>query len=318
MTVEGTHALARRLLDRTEPQIVSELRDRLGLDPPDTLHHYTSPPGLLGILQSGHLWFTDALFLNDQSELSYGRNLVSEALRERIRISNEQLGTIFRYTLQNFETTPAPMGLRVRFYVASFCENDNLLSQWRAYSSAATGYSLGFDVKQLKLQEQHSDARQRVTLRRVEYCPETQQEMLGRIIDIFGANVCDEVPTAQAQSNRVLGECVSALVMLLWSLVPQLKDPAFEEEREWRLVYTSIQDKPLKSVLFRTSATSVVPYLSMDLRTGQPPVLPIVQIGHAPTQEPELARTALRDLLKSLNYADTVRVHGSAIPLRKL
>jgi hypothetical protein len=310
------HQLTRRLLDNTEAQLVSDDRELLGLDPPDVLHHYTSPSGLLGILKSGNLWLTDALFLNDQSELSYGRGLVTEVLRDRAALSGEQLRTIFEYAIQDFEVAPSPSGIRVRFYVTSFCENGNLLSQWRAY--AASGYSLGFDATRLKSSDSHGDSRQRIRLRRIEYRPDVQRTLINRIVDLFSANVCSEVPDGTHKDNRILGECFSALIMLLWSVVPQLKDPVFEEEHEWRLVYTSIQDKPLQLVEFRQSATSLVPYISVDLRTGSPPLLPLVQITHAPSPEPDLTKAALRDLLKSLRYPETTTIAGSNIPLRKL
>src|SRR6185436_6743286 len=126
---------------------------------------------------------TDALFLNDQSELSYGRGLVTELLRDRVATSSEQLRTIFEYAIQEFETTPSPSGIRIRFYVTSFCENGNLLSQWRAY--AASGYSLGFDAGHLKSSEIDDQSGPRLRLRRVEYRSDVQRTLINRIIDLF-------------------------------------------------------------------------------------------------------------------------------------
>ncbi|MGO9437248.1 MAG: hypothetical protein ACLP00_23505 [Terracidiphilus sp.] len=37
--------------------------------PEDLLYQYTGKQGLLGILESGTIWATHYLFLNDQSEL---------------------------------------------------------------------------------------------------------------------------------------------------------------------------------------------------------------------------------------------------------
>jgi hypothetical protein len=42
---------------------------------PARVYHYTSTDGLLGILDSGHLWATDLRYLNDTSELHFGRSL---------------------------------------------------------------------------------------------------------------------------------------------------------------------------------------------------------------------------------------------------
>jgi hypothetical protein len=41
----------------------------------ETVWHYTNAAGLLGILRSNVLWATDAFFLNDAAEVTYGIDL---------------------------------------------------------------------------------------------------------------------------------------------------------------------------------------------------------------------------------------------------
>ncbi len=48
-----------------------ELADPIGT--PEILYHYTNESGLLGILQSRHLWATAIEYLNDSAELVYAR-----------------------------------------------------------------------------------------------------------------------------------------------------------------------------------------------------------------------------------------------------
>ena len=43
---------------------------------PLVLYHYTSASGLKGIVESGTLWATDVLHLNDSSEISYAVELI--------------------------------------------------------------------------------------------------------------------------------------------------------------------------------------------------------------------------------------------------
>jgi hypothetical protein len=45
---------------------------------PGLLHHYTSGQGLLGILSSGEFHCTNVLYMNDASEMDYGRTLVRD------------------------------------------------------------------------------------------------------------------------------------------------------------------------------------------------------------------------------------------------
>ena len=52
-------------------------------DLPDFLHHYTSGQGLLGILRSAGMHCTNVLYMNDSSEMDYGRELVIRVIEER-------------------------------------------------------------------------------------------------------------------------------------------------------------------------------------------------------------------------------------------
>ena len=47
----------------------------------DTLFHYTTAAGLLGILDSSGFWATDLRFLNDAQEAVYARDLFVGAAR---------------------------------------------------------------------------------------------------------------------------------------------------------------------------------------------------------------------------------------------
>jgi hypothetical protein len=44
------------------------------------IYHYTNAQGLLGILQSGNLWATHFLGMNDVSEVHYARELALDAI----------------------------------------------------------------------------------------------------------------------------------------------------------------------------------------------------------------------------------------------
>src|ERR1035438_5726396 len=74
----GVHT-ASALLGRVT-QLVSEELARSSSKPPDTLYHYTTPEGLLGIIESSALFLSDARFVNDRSELSYGRRVFTDRL----------------------------------------------------------------------------------------------------------------------------------------------------------------------------------------------------------------------------------------------
>jgi len=80
-----------KLLNAIIDETIDASRDVLQPPPPDVLYHYTTPAGVLGIIESGSIYLSDALFLNDQSELLYGRELVAEALREELAAATDAL-----------------------------------------------------------------------------------------------------------------------------------------------------------------------------------------------------------------------------------
>jgi hypothetical protein len=92
---------------------------------PATLYHYTNADGLLSMLRSGRLWATDASYMNDPRELSYGYDLLEELVRAqpRLRTVRERLVRLIRTAVDDKIANG-------RVYVASFCRDPDLLSQW--------------------------------------------------------------------------------------------------------------------------------------------------------------------------------------------
>jgi hypothetical protein len=67
------------------PQTFWNEARRLRLVPvsqPDTVYHYTSLEGFLGIVRSRSVWMTDFAYLNDRREVRYGLDLLLEAVNE--------------------------------------------------------------------------------------------------------------------------------------------------------------------------------------------------------------------------------------------
>src|SRR5438045_2830962 len=133
----GVHS-AMRFSTSVEKLVAEELA-RLHSDAPALLYHYTSQEGLLGIIQSSGLFLSDARFVNDASEISYGRDVFVDRLRRYIGGSADTRGkTVWKHFT---EASRARLEKQWEwsfdhFYVASFCTEGNLLSQWRAYSGA--------------------------------------------------------------------------------------------------------------------------------------------------------------------------------------
>ena len=102
------------------------------------LFHYTDLAGLKGILENHDLWLTHSRYCNDHEEMTHGYSVAKAALDELRKggaVASTYLDMIAAF-LQ------APEGV----YICCFCEQDNLLSQWRNYAANGTGVSIQIDT----------------------------------------------------------------------------------------------------------------------------------------------------------------------------
>ncbi|HME45628.1 MAG TPA: DUF2971 domain-containing protein [Syntrophorhabdales bacterium] len=139
----------------------------------ETLYHYTTWSGLLGILKTQTLWATHYRFLNDYSEIALFRNklvvflrpYVAEQYRKLVeqsphleqQISEEGgMDQIVQHDTEVFVDAQYH-ATRDEIYILSFCGqhsnphvNDNgLLSQWRGYG-ASGGFALVLNAYKLE------------------------------------------------------------------------------------------------------------------------------------------------------------------------
>ena len=115
-------------------------------------------------------------------------------------------------------------------------------------------------------------------------------------------------------------ECsVSSLFLPLFA---GMKNEAFREEKEWRLIWTQRRagDAQLpefcRPIRFRVSGGNLVPYVELSWpQEGGAPRMPIFQIRYGPTRLPDLARDAVQDLVEAAGFHN-LKVEGSKVPLR--
>src|SRR5438128_1429876 len=110
---------------------------------PTTFFHYTTAAGLEGIVREAKLRATNFSFMNDPSELQYGRDLIQEVLTDRLNASVGNEETFLEYVGINFTSE-----MLSEVYVCCFTKLEDDLSQWRAYGgSVAERYAIGFDAE---------------------------------------------------------------------------------------------------------------------------------------------------------------------------
>lgn len=100
------------------------------------IYHYTSSSGLLGILSSESLWFTDFSVLNDESEGNYIYSLVKDVLYSG-EYSKEYISLVIQ-EINNFYS-------KNKYFICSFSLNGDSLPMWSYYSKSSS--KLGYNIQ---------------------------------------------------------------------------------------------------------------------------------------------------------------------------
>ena len=202
-------------------------------------------------------------------------------------------------------------------FVACFSEREDDLSQWRAYSGGEGGYSIQFDP--IKLRESgfitapDGKTKPQTFLVRVEYDPMNHATMFDDILKwteqfFLGLSGAAAAPTIDAWAEEF---CRYWLYHLAF-YAPCIKNPAYTDEKEWRLIYHFGPGDPAK-IQFRQRQSMMKRHIPLRLKK----LLPITQVLVGPCRHPRLSQVAAGDLLLAGGYDPSiVKVEITDVPYR--
>ncbi len=308
-------------------ELIRTLLKEAGIDSltkwPKPLFHYTTATGLEGIIRSKQIWATNTDYLNDPSEIAYGRTLAINVLREECRILNEELPNSIFPPYDKEE----PKSLKdkkviikiitdlheslsndkiLNYYVVSFCQSGDLLSQWRGYGNNGGGYAIGFKIKKSE-GSTHTNA----SLRKVLYNKKKQHTLTQGLIKGLRNILSAYFSTVEHEENPDLKDMVTLANVFVRKSLIQLKSPDFSGEREWRLCVERFEEDP-NGLNFRDMRGILVPYLELPIVS---PEIEIVSIRCGPTLHPELSVQSV-EMLLAKHGMKQVQVYPSGITLR--
>jgi hypothetical protein len=303
-----------------------KLRDELTAEfheeqplPPESLYHYTDVGGLKGIVETHSIWATHARCLNDPTEVQHTQRLLTDAIasvKATSKLGDRLLKECARYLGPEM----------VDYYVASFSEKGDLLSQWRGYADEGRGYVLAFSTMPMINRQIQIRGGTQAVLRKVVYDRGKQDAFIDSVlqstIDLLETHA-DELP-AKGGPDLELGYAQKFVQELAWECYPVYKRGCFEEECEWRLVlprwqildYHRIESDPW--VRWRTRGSLLVPYCELrmpeQIDEEKKPQLPLTQVGLGPLLTGGAERESIRLFLAAHGYPQELSVSG--IPLR--
>ena len=295
---------------------------------PLSLFHYTTIPGICGIINAKRLWATSIRHLNDATEFTYAHGVLRSTLENTTQGAPADIRAAAEYMVGalDMSRTSNTMNLVGKFgttFVVSLSSEPDRLSQWRAYSPGG-GYALGFRVEALHALAEHHGFR----LMKCSYDEKQHRQEANAIAERVLAKFSELPRDVRAAIEPGGAESPRATQSRLFSMRRDMladiqrsaavwKHPSFEEEAEWRL----ISDQQLDRIVqFRPGRTTIIPYTELNLMepavnqiSGMTAVLSNIVVS--PCAEPELAVGSLQYLVETQRLS-CPQISLSSIPYR--
>ncbi|QZN96714.1 DUF2971 domain-containing protein [Symbiopectobacterium purcellii] len=253
------------------------------------LYHYTDLNGLNGIVEHHSLWATNLYFLNDEEEMHHGLKAFENTLEHLKEDLSEKSIKILRDTLAGHRLFQARCN-----YNISFCQEPDLLSQWRGYG-ASQGVCLEFDKDELLEALDFGNATffsGDVFYTKPDSTLEAKEEIL---------TFLNNADFLKKKKSSVLHEFVGT-AELINSLTPFFKHEGFRQESEFRIVIQ--QDIKSKAIKFRVNTHGLIPFIEIKAKSNTPYTgrLPLRGVKIGPCKNRCFVAEGIQFLLNSRGY----------------
>jgi len=266
-----------------------------------SLSHYCSNEAFHSIISNKEIRLSSLSMSNDSDEGQLIHSTLLSIAQEH-KLNNDEL-KLFEETLDFFG---------IMFDALGFClsEKEDLLSQWRGYADDGQGVSIVFSEKYLRslsdfsmenTEEQKGIGR--FIIKQVIYDPDEQKSALEPTFRHIRKHFDGEI-------SGVKKGVVAALNPLL-STAYALKNKAFAEEVEWRLIalYSNIYDKDLGNSSYHFHKKRIKPFRAFELADLNDNPIERIILGPKNISNKDV----IDSFLKQNNFKD-VEVRKSLIP----
>lgn len=235
-----------------------------------TLYHYCSAAAFESIIGHKSIRLSSLSSSNDTHEGVWVDSLLRKVCLENefTPLETERVSGLFKDATDFWD-------------VLGFCltPNEDMLSQWRGYADDGCGFAIGFNEDALRQIDPD-----RGKLLEVIYDPVKQhQTVLARlqpdfevlrqgIQSVFLDLAAKNLSSRERFASVFKGERLASgyFWMSLIDILYQLKNPAFREENETRLVAYTNRDYP--ACEFHRSGRKMVPYRTMEFSSVEPAI----------------------------------------------
>lgn len=278
---------------------------------PRVLFHYTGVGSLLGMARTKCVWASNVYYLNDSREVLHA----CEVLRGRICLLIDQSSDVIeveflrqlRLWIESFKQN------HYNIFVFSLSEQESLLSQWRSYTPHGKGVSLGFSPEIIKLLADGSSCVLAKCIYQAHEHEELAQSLIEKIIETFRKNLTTwEVDVSCDHSSQKYFHFLEKYRRDFLRALCIIKNPAFSEEQEWRLISDYFCRHTDSAIFYREGASMLVPSIELAF----PEVNPIFErVCLGPSEHQNLSMSVLAQFLSSKRLAN--HVINTGVPYRE-
>lgn len=271
------------------------------------LFHYTDLEALRNIVGNHDLWLTNSRYSNDEHEMDHGYEIARKVIDRKRQGSGGGARQAYLDKVAALVNIPPPRGV----YICCFCEEDNLLSQWRGYGDSGTGVSIAFNPGGFASYSGPDMPPERLGLTRlwkVFYNDDIQEDIVEKALDMIpdlNVDDSDEVHARKAADA-------------IHFFIPTFKNKDFKEEKERRLIFTPAPGCIVEPS-YRVARGMLVPYYSLKALGkelyGSENRLPVTGVTLGPSVRQALNVDSVKMLLARCGYKG-VSVCASATPFR--
>ncbi len=228
---------------------------------------------MISIVSKREIWASDFSLSNDSMEGKWIREVFSKYCAERgLSPSYKEM------LLPSLDSVISLVG------ATGFClsEEADLLSQWRGYADNGCGVSIGFSKEYFealgRLKRDRNDEFN-ASLTKIEYDIVRQRELISENADAILKLVSEGAlwPPTFLTSDEEKKKWQASFRTMHWRFllffgdIHRFKNPAFAEEREWRLISHVLPDlgkdqgRQISGMEFRTRKDRIVPFRRIPL-----------------------------------------------------
>lgn len=257
------------------------------------MYHYCDETVLKSILENKKIWLSDIYKMNDSSEFEGARKIFLKVLKKNKHLFEQEFRIYIISSVFSAKEEVLPL-------IACFSKNGDLLSQWRAYTNDAKGFSIGFS-----LQLVHQGLG--VNLNSIIYEDSIQCDIILETLKELHSNWLVMDKDYQAIDFYAKGFSID---------LHYFKNPSFFEEQEIRVTRLVVKDESdnfidvggnseLKKIiplpiLARQRKGETVQYIELPIDLPTQNVIKEIIIGPKNTMRIK----DLKDLLSSLGFSD--------------